>query len=139
MKQLEGDGLLSLKGEKLARHRKNHQSAFHMENLKLMVPVVAGRVSEMLDTWSENSQPGNVEIEVSEWFQSLTEDVITRTAFGSSYEDGKAFLDCRISKCFSRQMLSKKSSSPATDSCLPVVTSSPGNSIRRSRNRSSTD
>ncbi|CAM8911546.1 unnamed protein product [Rhodiola kirilowii] len=90
MKQLEGDGLLSLKGEKWARHRKIINPAFHMENLKLMVPVVAGRVSEMLDTWSEISQPGNVEIEVSEWFQSLTEDVITRTAFGSSYEDGKA-------------------------------------------------
>uniref|UniRef100_A0A7N1A068 Cytochrome P450 n=1 Tax=Kalanchoe fedtschenkoi TaxID=63787 RepID=A0A7N1A068_KALFE len=90
MKQLEGDGLLSLKGEKWARHRKIINPAFRMENLKLMVPVMAGRVSEMLERWSEISQPGDVEIEVSDWFQNLTEDVVTRTAFGSSYEDGKA-------------------------------------------------
>uniref|UniRef100_A0A7N0TEW2 Cytochrome P450 n=1 Tax=Kalanchoe fedtschenkoi TaxID=63787 RepID=A0A7N0TEW2_KALFE len=90
IKQLEGDGLLSLKGEKWARHRKIINPAFHMENLKLMVPVVAGRVSEMLDRWSDISQQEGREIEVSDWFQNLTEDVITRTAFGSSYEDGKA-------------------------------------------------
>jgi len=45
---------------------------------------------EMLEKWSAMGEKGEVEIEVSEWFQSLTEDVITRTAFGSSYEDGKA-------------------------------------------------
>jgi len=44
----------------------------------------------MLEKWSAMGEKGEVEIEVSEWFQSLTEDVITRTAFGSSYEDGKA-------------------------------------------------
>lgn len=44
----------------------------------------------MLDKWSAMSDSGEVEIEVSEWFQTLTEEVITRTAFGSSYEDGKA-------------------------------------------------
>lgn len=55
-----------------------------------MVPVVAERVSEMLNTWSDiSSKPGDVEIDVTDWFQNLTEDVITRTAFGSSYEDGK--------------------------------------------------
>ncbi|OMO73133.1 Cytochrome P450 [Corchorus capsularis] len=37
---------------------------------------------------SNNS--GEIEVEVCEFFQTLTEDVITRTAFGSSYEDGKA-------------------------------------------------
>ncbi|XWS26948.1 hypothetical protein CRYUN_Cryun26dG0074100 [Craigia yunnanensis] len=91
IKQLEGDGLLSLKGEKWAHHRKIITPTFHMENLKLLVPVVAQRVTDMLDEWSVMStSSGEIEIEVCEWFQTLTEDVITRTAFGSSYEDGKA-------------------------------------------------
>ncbi|KAH8482266.1 hypothetical protein H0E87_029648, partial [Populus deltoides] len=90
VKQLEGDGLLSLKGEKWALHRKIITPTFHMENLKLLVPVVAKSVSDMLEQWSAMTNSDEVEIEVSEWFQTLTEDVITRTAFGSSYEDGKA-------------------------------------------------
>lgn len=55
-----------------------------------MVPVMAKSVSEMLEKWRAMSESGEVEIEVSEWYQTLTEDVITRMAFGSSYEDGKA-------------------------------------------------
>ncbi|GLT55020.1 hypothetical protein SLA2020_281740 [Shorea laevis] len=90
VKQLEGDGLLSLKGEKWAHHRKIITPTFHMENLKLLIPVVAKSVVDMLEKWSAMSDSGEVEIEVSEWFQNLTEDVITRTAFGSSYEDGKS-------------------------------------------------
>ncbi|XP_065850280.1 cytochrome P450 734A1 [Euphorbia lathyris] len=89
VKQLEGDGLLSLKGPKWLLHRKIISPTFHMENLKLLVPVVAKSVTDMLDEWSSISKSDEVEIEVSEWFQTLTEDVITRTAFGSSYEDGK--------------------------------------------------
>ncbi|GAV91013.1 p450 domain-containing protein [Cephalotus follicularis] len=91
IKQLEGDGLLSLKGEKWAHHRKIITPTFHMENLKLLVPVVAKSVSDMLEKWSAmSSKTGEVEIEVSEWYQTLTEDVITRTAFGSSYQEGKS-------------------------------------------------
>ena len=45
---------------------------------------------EMLEKWVAEADSGEVEIEVWEWFQTLTEDIITRTAFGSSYEDGKA-------------------------------------------------
>lgn len=56
----------------------------------MLVPVVAKSVTDMLDKWVAMSKSGSVEVEVSEWFQLLTEDVITRTAFGSSYEDGKA-------------------------------------------------
>lgn len=56
-----------------------------------MVPVMAKSVTEMLEQWTAMSKSGEVEIEVSEWYQTLTEDVITRMAFGeSSYEDGKA-------------------------------------------------
>ncbi|KAI4344087.1 hypothetical protein L6164_011358 [Bauhinia variegata] len=92
VKQLEGDGLLSLKGEKWAHHRKIISPTFHMENLKLLMPVMATSVLDMLEKWRAMSEKesGEVEIEVSEWFQTLTEDVITRTAFGSSYQDGKA-------------------------------------------------
>ncbi|KAL1289488.1 hypothetical protein HN51_057551 [Arachis hypogaea] len=100
VKQLEGDGLLSLKGEKWAHHRRIISPTFHMENLKLLIPVMGTSVVEMLEKWSEMGEKGEVEIEVSELFQTLTEDVITRTAFGSSYEDGKA-----IFRLQSQQML----------------------------------
>ncbi|KAJ4957993.1 hypothetical protein NE237_025104 [Protea cynaroides] len=91
IRQLEGDGLLSLKGAKWAHHRKIIQPTFYMENLKLLIPEMGKKVEEMLEKWSAKSDAdGEVEIEVSDWFQTLTEDVITRTAFGSSYENGKA-------------------------------------------------
>ncbi|GAB2300370.1 hypothetical protein Dimus_034411 [Dionaea muscipula] len=93
VKQLEGDGLISLKGEKWAQHRKIITPAFHMENLKLLIPIVWRSVTEMLDKWEEISGERQIEIEVYGWFQSLTEDIMTRMAFGSSsssYEDGKS-------------------------------------------------
>lgn len=58
-----------------------------------MIPVAAGKVVEMLEKWvgmSKEVGDGEVEIEVSEWFQTLTEDIVAQTAFGHSYEDGKA-------------------------------------------------
>ncbi|KAG8652079.1 cytochrome P450 734A1 [Manihot esculenta] len=91
VKPLEGDGLLNLKGEKWAHHRKLITPTFHMQNLKMLVPVVAKSVMDMLEQWSALiSDSEEVEVEVSEWYQTLTEHVVTRTAFGSSYEDGKA-------------------------------------------------
>lgn len=91
VKKLEGDGLLSLKGEKWAHHRKVITPTFHIENLKLMIPMMGNSMGKMLQQWSKmTSNDGKVELEVSEWFQNLAEDVITRTAFGSSYEDGRA-------------------------------------------------
>ncbi|KVH93776.1 cytochrome P450 [Cynara cardunculus var. scolymus] len=89
IKQLEGDGLLSLKGEKWALHRKIITPTFHMDNLKLLVPVAASSVVKMLDKLSNMSDSGKVEIEVSRWYQNLTEEIVTRIAFGNSYEDGK--------------------------------------------------
>ncbi|XP_009797711.1 cytochrome P450 734A1 [Nicotiana tabacum] len=90
IRQLEGDGLLSLKGEKWAHHRKIITPTFHMENLKLLIPGAASKVIEMLEKLTQNSKNGGIEIEVSEWFQTLTEDIVAQTAFGRSYEQGKA-------------------------------------------------
>ncbi|GAB4828319.1 hypothetical protein Ancab_035315 [Ancistrocladus abbreviatus] len=100
VRQIEGDGLISLKGEKWAHHRKIITPTFHMENLKLLIPVVARSVTEMTDKWAAMAAAGEAEVEVSEWYQALTEDVMTRMAFGSSYEDGKA-----IFKLHSQQMV----------------------------------
>ncbi|XP_059304016.1 cytochrome P450 734A1-like [Lycium ferocissimum] len=94
VKKLEGDGLLSLKGEKWAHHRKIITPTFYIENLKLMIPMMGKRMTEMLDKWSKMSNTsGKVEIEVSEMFSTLAEDVITRIVFGNSYEDGRAIFE----------------------------------------------
>ncbi|XP_038984641.1 cytochrome P450 734A6 [Phoenix dactylifera] len=91
VRQLEGDGLVSLRGEKWAHHRKVLTPTFHMDNLKLLIPLIGETVKDMVEKWSSAMSPsGEVEIDVSECFQTVTEDAITRTAFGRSYEDGKA-------------------------------------------------
>ncbi|KAL0319173.1 UNVERIFIED_CONTAM: cytochrome [Sesamum angustifolium] len=101
VRKIEGDGLLSLKGEKWAHHRKIIQPTFHTENLKLMIPMMGKSMEEAVWKWSEEmSNAGKVEIEVSDWFENLVEDVITRATFGSSYEDGKAIFQLQ-----SQQML----------------------------------
>ncbi|RLN25394.1 hypothetical protein C2845_PM07G00510 [Panicum miliaceum] len=92
VRQLEGEGLVSLRGEKWAHRRRVLTPAFRMENLKLLLPFVGRTVVDMVDKWRDMAAAGSgeVEIDVSEWFQVVTEDAITRTAFGRSYEDGKA-------------------------------------------------
>ncbi|KAG5523342.1 hypothetical protein RHGRI_035234 [Rhododendron griersonianum] len=95
VRKLEGDGLLTLKGEKWVHHRKIIAPAFYQQNLKLMIPIVGKSTEKMLEKWLEMSNSaGTVEIEVSKWFQTLTEEIITHTAFGScSYEDGKSIFE----------------------------------------------
>lgn len=56
----------------------------------MLVPGAASKVIEMLDQLTPNLKNGEIEIEVSEWFQTLTEDIVAQTAFGQSYEQGKA-------------------------------------------------
>lgn len=51
-----------------------------------MVPAMVESVHMMLEKWKQ--QEGK-EIEVFEEFKLLTSDVISRTAFGSSYIEGR--------------------------------------------------
>ncbi|GAB2269464.1 hypothetical protein Dimus_004382 [Dionaea muscipula] len=90
VRKLKGNGVISLRGDEWAHRRKTISPIFHMENLKLMIPIMGKTVAAMLDKWALMSSSGKAEIEVSEWFQNLTEEVITRTIFGCSYEHGKA-------------------------------------------------
>jgi PHYB activation tagged suppressor 1 len=58
----------------------------------MLLPFIGKTVVDMVEKWDAmaDAASGDVEIDVSEWFQVVTEDAITRTAFGRSYEDGKA-------------------------------------------------
>ena len=50
MKQVEGNGLISLKGEKWAHHRKIITPTFHMENLKVsfIINVIVDKKSQSI-------------------------------------------------------------------------------------------
>ena len=61
--------------------------------MQLLIPLIEESIVEMVQKWSsmaEETTSGEVEIDVFDSFQTLTEDVITKTAFGCSYGDGKA-------------------------------------------------
>ncbi|MBA0797515.1 hypothetical protein Gohar_008204, partial [Gossypium harknessii] len=73
-------------GEKWAKQRKLANYAFHGESLKNMTPAVIASVETMLEKWK--GQEGK-EIEVFNEFRLLTSEVISRTAFGSSYLEGE--------------------------------------------------
>ena len=55
-----------------------------------MTPAVIASVETMLEKW--NGQEGK-EIEVFQEFRLLTSEVISRTAFGSSYMEGEKIFD----------------------------------------------
>ncbi|XVF38007.1 hypothetical protein REPUB_Repub20aG0060600 [Reevesia pubescens] len=89
-RRLLGDGLVTTEGEKWAKQRKLANYVFHGESLKNMAPAVIASVEIMLEKWK--GQEGK-EIEVFQEFRLLTSEVISRTAFGSSYLEGEKIFD----------------------------------------------
>ncbi|KAH7515789.1 hypothetical protein FEM48_Zijuj10G0063700 [Ziziphus jujuba var. spinosa] len=90
VKKLLGDGLVNSEGEKWAKLRKLANHAFHGESLKDMTPAMISGVEIMLERWKLYE---GQEIEVFEEFRLLTSEVISRTAFGNSYQKGKKIFD----------------------------------------------
>ncbi|CAA6674910.1 unnamed protein product [Spirodela intermedia] len=88
--QLLTGGLLSYDGEKWAMHRKIINPAFHVEKLKRMLPAFSYCCAELVRRWESLLNPeGSCEVDVWLELQNFTRDVISRTAFGSSFEKGK--------------------------------------------------
>jgi len=84
------NGLFNHEGEKWAKHRRILNPAFHHEKIKRMLPVFSTCCVEMVTKWKNSTScEGSSEIDVWPEFQNLTGDAISRTAFGSSYQEGR--------------------------------------------------
>ncbi|CAL4962520.1 unnamed protein product [Urochloa decumbens] len=84
-------GLASHDGEKWAKHRRILNPAFHLEKLKRMLPAFSTCCIELIDCWENElaGSDGSYEVDIWPEFQNLTGDVISRTAFGSSFMEGR--------------------------------------------------
>nr|CAB3455077.1 unnamed protein product [Digitaria exilis] len=88
--RLLGKGLILTDGEEYMRHRKVVHPAFNIDKLKMMTVTMSDCVRSMLSDWEAKGAAGDdVEIELSRQFEELTADVISHTAFGSSYKEGR--------------------------------------------------
>ncbi|KAL6842591.1 hypothetical protein ACP4OV_027435 [Aristida adscensionis] len=107
--KLFSDGLASQEGEKWAKHRRILNPAFHMEKLKLMLPAFSACCEELVSRWAQSLGSDDCcELDVWPELQNLTGDVISRTAFGSSYTEGRKIFQLqgeqaeRLMKCFQK-------------------------------------
>ncbi|KAJ6901156.1 cytochrome P450 CYP749A22-like [Populus alba x Populus x berolinensis] len=90
VKQLLGDGLVTSEGEQWLKMRKLANHAFHGGSLKNMIPAMIASSEIMLERWRHYESK---EMDVFREFKVLTSEIISRTAFGSSYLEGQHIFD----------------------------------------------
>ncbi|CAH1414645.1 unnamed protein product [Lactuca virosa] len=86
-------GLADVEADQWAKHRKIINPAFHVEKLKHMLPAFYVSCSEMINKLEELTKERSSEVDVYPHLQTFTSDVISRTAFGSSYQEGRKIFE----------------------------------------------
>ncbi|CAL2235734.1 unnamed protein product [Prunus armeniaca] len=97
VKKLLGDGLTRSSGEKWSKMKKLANHAFHGERLKSMIPAMIASGETMLERLKNHQ---GREIEVYDEFRFFTSEVISRTAFGSSYLEGENIFEMLMKLAF---------------------------------------
>ncbi|XP_044474972.1 cytochrome P450 CYP72A219-like [Mangifera indica] len=88
------NGMVMYEGEQWFKVRKIAYPAFHLDKLKDMLPKMYLSCNEMIRKW-KNSITNEESCELDVWpdIKDLTADVISRTAFGSNFEDGRKIFE----------------------------------------------
>ncbi|XP_047327300.1 cytochrome P450 CYP72A219-like [Impatiens glandulifera] len=86
---LVATGTATYNHDKWTKHRRIVNPAFHLEKLKNMLSAFYESCSEMTNAWEKSIKEFGEEIDVWPQIKTLSADVISRTAFGSSYEEGR--------------------------------------------------
>ncbi|KAK1416131.1 hypothetical protein QVD17_31919 [Tagetes erecta] len=83
-------GLVVTEGHKWIKHRKIINPAFTHQNLKILFSAISSGCSDMIYKWELlTAKTGSTDVDVWPYIDTLSGDVISRTAFGSCYEEGK--------------------------------------------------
>ncbi|KAK6155695.1 hypothetical protein DH2020_009943 [Rehmannia glutinosa] len=88
-----GQGLLMVEGEDWVRHRHVITPAFSPANLKAMGSLMVDSAKNMLDRWTGLINSGQPEIDVEREIISTAGEIIAKTSFGVSYENGRKVLE----------------------------------------------
>ncbi|CAL5187253.1 unnamed protein product [Lathyrus oleraceus] len=116
------NGLVNLEGEQWSKHRKIINPAFHFEKLKIMLPNFFKSCDDLIGKWETMlSSDGSCEMDVWPFLQNMASDVISRTAFGSSYEEGRRIFQLQIEQAELTRTVMTNSNIPGW-SFLPTPT-----------------